>query len=297
MPRPDVAALGVNYRRIPLLTIGRDVYLDTRLIIQKLEALYPEKLRLGASASGDRALEHLLQTLNIDGGVFNHAFQLLPADLPILRNPAYYKDRGEFIGRSLTRESLGEGRAEAIIEMRGAFDFLEKSLLADGREWVLGADGPRVADIEAIWPYHWLVGIPGALPEDTFSASTYPKVYAWLARFQKAVGEAKKTHGRAQRISGEDALKLITASPWNETSGSVDKSDSVVAAEGLEVGDLVTVWPTDTGSSHKDTGGLVSINSAEVVIETRATDAAATVLRVHAPRHGFRVKKSSQARL
>lgn len=126
MPRPDVASLGVNYRRIPLLTIGRDVYLDTRLIIQKLEALYPEKPRLGASASGDRALEHLLQTLNIDGGVFNRAFQLLPADLPVLRDPAYYKDRGEFIGRSLTRESLGEGRPEAVVEMKSAFDFLEE---------------------------------------------------------------------------------------------------------------------------------------------------------------------------
>lgn len=297
MPRPDVAALGVNYRRIPLLTIGRDVYLDTRLIIQKLEALYPEKPRLGASSSGDRALEHLLQTLNIDGGIFNRAFQLLPADLPVLRDPAYYKDRGEFIGRSLTRESLGEGRPEAIVEMKSAFDFLEGSLLADGREWVLGADGPQVADIEAIWPYHWLSGIPGALPEETFSASTYPKVYAWIVRFQKAVSKAKKAHGRAQRISGEDALKLITTSPWNETPGSVDKTDSVVVAEGLEAGNLVTVWPTDTGSSNKDTGGLVSISGTEVVIETRATDVAGTVLRVHAPRHGFRVRKSSQTRL
>ena len=113
----------------------------------------------------------------------------------------------------------------------------------------------------------------------------------------KAVSEAKKTHGRAQRISGEDALKLITTSPWNDAPGSVDKGDSVVVAEGLEAGDLVTVWPTDTGSSHKDTGGLVSISGTEVVIETRATDAAVTVLRVHAPRHGFRVRKSSQTRL
>ncbi|KAL2105253.1 hypothetical protein VUR80DRAFT_8677 [Thermomyces stellatus] len=43
MPRPDVAALGVNYSRIPVLSIGRDAYLDTRLLIRKLEALYHEK--------------------------------------------------------------------------------------------------------------------------------------------------------------------------------------------------------------------------------------------------------------
>ncbi|SPN97263.1 uncharacterized protein DNG_00777 [Cephalotrichum gorgonifer] len=293
MPRPDVEALGVNYRRIPILTVGRDVYLDTRLIIQKLEALYPEKPRLGATSGGDQAIEQLLQSFNIDGGIFNHAFQLLPTDLPVLRDPVYYKDRAEFIGKSLTKESLGKGRPEAVNEMKKAFDLFEHMLLADGRDWVLGSDGPRVADIEAIWPYHWLAGIPGALPEETFSPSTYPRVYSWIDRFQKAVSAAKKTNGRAERISGEAALKLTAGSPWNEAPGSVDPQDSVVVADGLRGGDLVTVWPTDTGSSHRDTGSLVSISSTEVVIETRAKDNAATVLRVHAPRHGFRVRKTA----
>lgn len=30
------------YRRIPVLSIGRDVYNDTRIIIAKLEELFPE---------------------------------------------------------------------------------------------------------------------------------------------------------------------------------------------------------------------------------------------------------------
>jgi hypothetical protein len=37
LPRPDLARLGINYRRIPLLAIGCDVYLDSRLIIYALE--------------------------------------------------------------------------------------------------------------------------------------------------------------------------------------------------------------------------------------------------------------------
>lgn len=297
MPRPDVASLGVKHRRIPLLTIGRDVYLDTRLIIEKLEALHPEKPKLGAASSGDRALEKLLQTLNIDSGIFNQAFQLLPADLPFLQDPVYYKDRAEFIGQKISPDSQGKGRPEAINEMRNAFDFLEHTLLADGRDWVLGSgSGPRLADIDAIWPYHWLSGIPGALPAEIFSAATYPRVYSWIKRFQTAVSEAKKAQGRAKRVSGEDALRLITASPWNEAlPGGVDPSDSVVVADGLKEGDLVTVWPSDTGSSHKDTGGLVSISSTEVVIETTARDDRSTVLRVHAPRHGFRVRRAAAA--
>ena len=33
MPRPEITdELGVNYRRIPLLAIGNDVYIDTRWV-------------------------------------------------------------------------------------------------------------------------------------------------------------------------------------------------------------------------------------------------------------------------
>lgn len=39
MPRPDAARLGIGYRRIPILAISRDIYLDTRLQLQKLEKL------------------------------------------------------------------------------------------------------------------------------------------------------------------------------------------------------------------------------------------------------------------
>ncbi|KAJ8119985.1 hypothetical protein ONZ43_g3191 [Nemania bipapillata] len=63
MPRPDVSLLGVSYRRIPLLSIGRDVYLDTRLILQKLDALYPPSAAhpgISGTSPEHAALEHLL---------------------------------------------------------------------------------------------------------------------------------------------------------------------------------------------------------------------------------------------
>ncbi len=41
MPRPDIARLGIRHRRIPVMSIGRDVYLDTRLQLQKLESAFP----------------------------------------------------------------------------------------------------------------------------------------------------------------------------------------------------------------------------------------------------------------
>ena len=42
LPRPDLAdRLGVTYRRIPVLAIGKDVYCDSSLIASVLERRFP----------------------------------------------------------------------------------------------------------------------------------------------------------------------------------------------------------------------------------------------------------------
>lgn len=51
MPKPDVAALTGGYRKTPNLQIGADVYCDTALIAQVIDALRPEPPLVPASAS------------------------------------------------------------------------------------------------------------------------------------------------------------------------------------------------------------------------------------------------------
>ncbi|CAM1500710.1 Fc.00g098720.m01.CDS01 [Cosmosporella sp. VM-42] len=286
MPRPDISRLGISYRRIPILAIGRDVYLDTRLQIPKLEALFPELPRLGATEPGQLAVERLLSHFTNDGDVFNHAVQLLPVDLPLLNDPKYYKDRGDFIGGDLSKEGMGKNRPEALREVARALEFLETTLLADGRDWVLKTETPSLADIEAVWPFHWLTGLPGALPKDKFSADVYPRVYAWIQRFQEAISTARKKTGKPRTISGDEAAQAISQSSYSESEKAVDGEDTVVASQKLKRGDTITVWPTDTGSSHRDSGKLVGIDAQEVVWETPS-------VRVHAPRHGFGVRRDT----
>jgi hypothetical protein len=61
MPRPILSErLGVNYRRIPLMAIGRDVYIDTRIMLRKLESLYLDG-RLGATDSFQQGFEDILE--------------------------------------------------------------------------------------------------------------------------------------------------------------------------------------------------------------------------------------------
>ncbi|PHH86828.1 hypothetical protein CDD83_9698 [Cordyceps sp. RAO-2017] len=312
MPRPDVARLGISYRRIPILAIGRDVYLDTRLQLRKLEELDTAAPKLGAATGEGRALEQLLASMVIDGGIFGAAALLLPASLPLLKDPAFVRDRTDFMGREYSAEAMRRARPEALARFAAFVDLLETTLLADGRDWLLGGERPGLADIEAIWPLHWLVvGLPGggALPEELFSAARYPKVYGWIARFDRAVSAAtggdgnnkndgdersnKTTSAKPRKLSGEEATRLVTQSAWHEqAAGEVDAKDPVAAAQGLAKGDVVGVSPTDTGASRTDVGTLVGLDKDEVVLEVEAEG---TTVRVHAPRHGFRLRKLDAA--
>lgn len=148
MPRPDVAAIGTAYRRIPIVAIGRDIYHDTRLIISKLESLYPLQPAISSSSPEQQAVERLLEAWNVDAGVFARASQLIPSSMPLLRDPKFTKDREDYTGRPWTKESIDRNRPEALVEMHRAFETIETTLLADGRDWVLKTAGPGLADIE-----------------------------------------------------------------------------------------------------------------------------------------------------
>ncbi|GAB1313937.1 hypothetical protein MFIFM68171_04147 [Madurella fahalii] len=334
LPRPDLFHLGISYRRIPLLSIGGDVYLDSRLILAKLESLAvpstggsspPLPPPLGAHGAGgtaDRATERLLAVLTTSTGLFFHAAKLLPDSLPLMQDPKFARDRADFFGgggsRGGAKTAAGQApdvspahggaaaeagaaeraavRAEALREVVAVMELLENTLLADGREWVLGGsggggsgEGPRLADIEAVWPLHWLVTLPGppALDPARVSRERFPKVFAWIERFQAAVREARK--GEVRTLSGEEAAAVIkTARSFEGTGVGVDETEPIVRALGLRQGDAVEVWPTDSGSGHRDRGRLVGIGADEVVWETEAG------VRVHAPRGGFRVRPAGK---
>lgn len=296
LPRPDVERLGIAYRRIPILAIGKDVYLDTRLQLRKLEELPGTEPKLGSKRGDDQAVERLLSVMATDGGVFRTAAALLPTNLPLLQDPAFQRDRTDFLGTPLlSPEALDRGRPEALRELQEIFSMLETTLLADGRDWLSKSDAPGLADIEAVWPLHWMTfGMPpGHLPREQFSPAAFPRVYAWIKRFDAAVSAASAKLGQPRTLTGEEAARLLSQSPWHEAEGRVDAADFVAAAHGLRKGDIVSVRPTDSGISRVDTGALVSLDRDEVVYETSVNGGGS--VRVHAPRHGFRVTKGTGA--
>jgi len=292
LPRPDVNDLGISYRRIPLMAIGRDVYNDTRIILQKLEQLFPassEHPALSSSNLEQKAIERLLEHWTVDSGVFVRASQLIPTSMPLLKDEKFTKDREQLSGRSWSKESIEAMRPEALAETKNAFTFLESTLLADGREWILKTNRPSLADIEAIWPFHWLNGLKGALPPSVMSPTQFPKVFAWIQRFDAFTSSAAKAAGKPKIIKGSEALSQIMSSDFAEAEGGVPSNNLL----GLKKGDIIEVWPIDSGFRNKDQGPLVALSDLEVVIATKTKEG--TTVRVHAPRHGFRIRAIGQS--
>ncbi|KAI9812281.1 MAG: hypothetical protein M1827_004730 [Pycnora praestabilis] len=286
-PREDLSALGIAYRRIPLLAIGRDIYADTRLILDKLEAKYPDGA-LGASAADRKGVEKLLEKWIIDGGVFLRCTQAMPPDLPLLKDANFVKDREEYTGRSWAKEAIAKMRPEALNELRDMFTFLETTLLADGRDWILRTEKPSLADINTIWPLLWMTGIPGALPPDLISEKQFPKVYGWFGRFKSTINSAKSTAPKPKTLKGAEAVKQIVAAEFTEPEGQVDEGHPL----GLEKGQNIEVWPTDSGFTRRDQGRLCHLTAEEVVLETQSK-IGERVIRLHTPLHGFRVAKAT----
>ena len=68
--------------------------------------------------------------------------------MPLLKDSKFTKDREQYTGRSWSADNVKKMRPEALAHIRLEFDFLEKGLLADGREWILGTENPMLADVE-----------------------------------------------------------------------------------------------------------------------------------------------------
>ena len=204
--------------------------------------------------------------------------------MPLLKDAKFVKDREDYTGSSWAKTDITKMRPEALAHIREAFDFLETGFLADGRDWILGTEQPILADIEVIWPFHWLVDMKGALPADLISAEQYPKAFAWIARFDAAIAAAKKTAVKPTTLKGDEPVKKVLQADFAEPEAQVDKKDP----SGLKKGQEVKTWPIDSGFRHHERGRLVGLTGQEVVLEGKSEKGA--VVRIHHPRTGFRIQ-------
>lgn len=121
------------------------------------------------------------------------------------------------------------------------------------------------------------------------SEKSYPKVFAWIKRFNEALNAAKAKAPKPINLKGKDAAQSILNAKFVNSEAQVDKSDPL----GLQADTEVEVYPTDSGFSHKDKGSLISLNESEGAIQLQ------NGIKLHFPRTGFRIKavNASQSKL
>jgi glutathione S-transferase len=272
MPRPQLATLGITYRRTPLLSIGSDMYADTALIVSKL-------CDMASHSATDTGLADTTNHLEYDGLgqlAFQVATAIIPRDWPLLQDKAFLADRSELTGRTFDPELLAKIRPTMISKMLSLVSLVEKNFLRDGRKFFLGGSTPTTADIHLYWALNWgLRYHEGARPE--VSKSSHPKIFGWLEHVEGFL----KDRRIETKIDIAEAEKILLAPPTHEYAKFVPHvADN---PEGLSQGQRVKVTPADSGRTGPQYGSLISLNYEQVCLRNDEG------LVMHFPRFGYEI--------
>jgi glutathione S-transferase len=269
MPKPDVVALTGGYRKTPILQIGADVYCDTALIADVIEAIAPSPtLYPQGSAAASRTLAQWA-----DSTLFWTAvpYTLQPAGLAHMfsgASPEVVKAFGE--DRNAFRANMPRMRGP---EARAALHlYLERfeEMLGD-QNFFCGVQ-PTIADF-SIYHCLWFVvrGGPTARIVEPFR-----RIEAWRGRMH-AFG-----HGSHDELDSRAAVTVAhEATPAASAGISAD-------THGIALGEKVVIAATDTGVDPIE-GDLYAVTSDRISIVRE--DPRAGRVAVHFPRLGFELRR------
>lgn len=266
-PKPDLTALTGGYRKVPVLQVGRDVILDSTLIVRLLERLYPSP-SLVPEAQRMNCLAYAGYEQTLFFGAIATAFQpeglkAMIARLGAEQMQQFSRDRQElFTGGSAKRPSPEMYKTHFL----PAANAMNAQLA--GRDFLLG-EAPTLADF-VCWHSIWFVrenaGVAPLL-------APLRNLMAWEQRM-RALGQGYPT-----AISAETALEAARAA-----EGWLDFDGPLQEPSGLKLGDRVVLRASDYGCEPVE-GLLLHASAHEVVLQRQ--DSRAGDLRVHAPRAGF----------
>lgn len=270
MPKPDVVALTGGYRRTPFLQTGADIYCDTALIAELLEARQPAASLFPAAIAGQaKALAQWADT-ELFWTALPYAMQ--PAGATALFAGAPPEMLKVFVA---DRKAMSEGMPQVRGGDAGAAlsQYLEwlSSMLADGRPWLLGAEA-TIADLSVYHPL-WFLTRTGPLAE---IFQPHEALRAWMGRVG-AIGHGE----RAGKLDGEGAIALARASTPRPTV--------VEGGLGFERGQQVSVTPYDYARDAV-VGELVGLSRRTVTLAR--DDERAGRVHVHFPRIRYTLKET-----
>lgn len=299
MPRPVLARIGVHYRRIPVLAVGRDIYCDSRCIIDHLERLYTDVPKLGHDAASqpyEQGLERILENWAFDGGLFMRTAQMIPPDAALMLAKEWIADREELSGRSFNTESMRAGLPDALSHARLHLQIVEDNLLADGREWLSGKATPGLSDVHVLWIFDWMMrskkmmGMRNAYPE-LLNEKNYPRTIAWCDRMEAAFLAAREKHGAPKQLSNDEVVSMIEqAGYWEPEQLPIDETDPTGLKRGDETDLIALDSASATGIKRRDVGKLAGLTVTCATVSTKTKND--VDVRIHYQRANVRVAKA-----
>lgn len=269
MPKPDVMALTGGYRKTPILQIGADVYCDTALIAEELEARHPSpSLYPAGAAAASRTLAQWADSTLFWAMI---PFTMQPAGVAAIFEglspqavQAFAEDRAVFRA-NLHRMRVPDAAAAFTIYLQRLAEIL------GSQPFFFGA-APSIADF-SIYHNLWYV-LRGGPVAQIFD--DYPTLVEFRERM-RAFG-----HGEPQKLESAAAVGIAQDATAEPGTGIIRDT------HGLSLGDAVVVAATDTGVDPVE-GRLYALSRDRVSIARQ--DARAGHVVVHFPRLGFELRR------
>ncbi|KAK5137132.1 hypothetical protein LTR08_000637 [Meristemomyces frigidus] len=262
IPRKDLEELGITYRRIPVLAVGKDVYCDSSLIIDVAMSTLVKSGSLETSAA-DKAFE------DWGSNTFQESLGLVPQQA---LTSEFVKDR-ETIFPVLKRPDLKSLRPSTLAGFKSRCKQVETVFLAKGGPFING-EKLGVADVHVGFGLRWALNDLGVAQDAGCGKDAFPKLWKMIESLPAAKPEV---------LSSDEMLNQIKESGYSADGPTTLMKDDPY---GLEVGTRVTIESFDAApGAHPQAGKLVGTTADEVVIEV-GNDG----VRLHFPRIGYIVR-------
>lgn len=270
MPKPDLMPLTGGYRKTPVLQIGADIYFDTSLIAEVLEARAPTPSLFPGGTAGHAAALTAWADQNLFLPCVNYTMSLICDRMPA----DFFADRAAMRGEGPPDlEKLKAAGPRLLAQTRQQLAVVE-TMLADGRAYLMG-DEPGLADFAVYHPI-WMMRNSGRRAAATLEP--WPLITAWAERID-AIGE-----GAREELDAKEALTVAKAAEPTPSTASIDDPDAPA------VGARVTLQTADR-APEPVRGEVVSVGRHEIAIKRE--DPAIGTVAVHAPRAGFIVRPAT----
>lgn len=267
-PRETLALLAGGYRRIPVAQIGADVYCDTALISEQIGSLADKRLaddNESLTSLADRAERQVFFAAIRQNSQLKIAIGLI-MKLGFKGMMAFAKDRATF-AVGYAPAMLSPEQAKVVFNK-----YLEDLASHLGDRPFLGGDEPCLSDFRCYHPIFL------AMAFRSIKASQLPvPVNGWMDKLA-GIG-----WGQVSPMTDREALEVAKS--------STPLAISEAAAAHPDVGEWVTVSPTDTGKVPV-TGTLVGMDADRISLLRRSDDVGD--VHVHFPAVGFECTRINQ---